>query len=150
TGDFNADGKADILWQNDDGQAAIWIMDGLTPTSQAIIAAPPPGWRTIATGDFDGDGKADILWQYRNSVDPADPMNGWTAIWLMNGTTLTFADIIATPPPAWRAVGTGDLDGDGKSDVLWQYQNAADPVDPQNGQAALWIMNGTTPTQQSI
>jgi hypothetical protein len=28
--DFNGDGKDDILWQNDSGQAAIWTMDGLT------------------------------------------------------------------------------------------------------------------------
>ena len=26
--DFNGDGKADILWQNDNGQAAIWLMNG--------------------------------------------------------------------------------------------------------------------------
>ena len=29
-GDFNADSKADILWQNDNGQAAIWLMNGGT------------------------------------------------------------------------------------------------------------------------
>ena len=27
-GDFNGDGKADILWQNDSGMPAIWLMDG--------------------------------------------------------------------------------------------------------------------------
>ena len=27
TGDFNGDGKSDILWQNDNGQAAIWLMN---------------------------------------------------------------------------------------------------------------------------
>jgi len=27
-GDFDADGKADILWQNNNGQAAIWFMNG--------------------------------------------------------------------------------------------------------------------------
>jgi len=30
TGDYNADGKADILWQNDDGSPAVWLMDGTT------------------------------------------------------------------------------------------------------------------------
>jgi len=29
-GDFNGDGKADILWQNSDGQVYIWLMNGLT------------------------------------------------------------------------------------------------------------------------
>ena len=27
-GDFNGDGKADILWQNDNGTPAVWLMDG--------------------------------------------------------------------------------------------------------------------------
>jgi len=26
TGDFNADGKADIIWQNTDGTPAVWLM----------------------------------------------------------------------------------------------------------------------------
>ena len=28
-GDFNGDGKADILWQNDNGTPAVWLMDGI-------------------------------------------------------------------------------------------------------------------------
>ena len=28
TADFNGDGKADILWQNDNGTPAVWLMDG--------------------------------------------------------------------------------------------------------------------------
>ena len=35
-GDFNGDGKADILWQNDDGTAAVWLMDG----TNIVVAAP--------------------------------------------------------------------------------------------------------------
>ena len=30
TGDFNGDGKSDILWQGSDGTPAIWMMDGTT------------------------------------------------------------------------------------------------------------------------
>jgi hypothetical protein len=26
--DFNADGNSDILWQNDNAQPAIWLMNG--------------------------------------------------------------------------------------------------------------------------
>ena len=33
TGDFNGDGKSDILWQGSDGTPAIWLMDGLTVLS---------------------------------------------------------------------------------------------------------------------
>ncbi len=31
-GDFNGDGKADLVWRNaSTGQTAIWLMGGLTP-----------------------------------------------------------------------------------------------------------------------
>ena len=38
------------------------------------------------------------------------------------------------PGPSWKAIGTGDFNGDGHSDILWQNTN---------GQAAIWEMNGT-------
>jgi hypothetical protein len=45
TGDFNGDGDADILWQNTDGQAAIWLMNGTTPFSEVLVGANPgPSW----------------------------------------------------------------------------------------------------------
>jgi len=34
---------------------------------------------------------------------------------------------------AWHVVGSGDYDGDGRSDILWQHDN---------GEAGLWTMNG--------
>ena len=41
TSDFNADGKSDILWQNTNGQAAIWLMNGTNPTVKAAVGATP-------------------------------------------------------------------------------------------------------------
>ena len=38
TADFNGDGKADILWQNDNGMPAIWTMNGTTPISYASLS----------------------------------------------------------------------------------------------------------------
>jgi VCBS repeat protein len=38
------------------------------------------------------------------------------------------------PGPGWTAVGTGDFNGDGHSDILWQ--NAS------SGQTVIWEMNG--------
>ena len=43
--DFNGDGKADILWQNDNGTPAIWLMDGTdVATTGAALANPGPTW----------------------------------------------------------------------------------------------------------
>jgi hypothetical protein len=38
TGDFSSDGKADILWRNDNGSTAIWQMDGSMVTSTSLIS----------------------------------------------------------------------------------------------------------------
>ena len=47
-GDFNADGKADILWQDDNGQAAIWLMDGLNSIAEPAVGSNPgEGWHVI-------------------------------------------------------------------------------------------------------
>ena len=79
TGDFNGDGKSDILWQNTTAQPAIWLMNGTNATFGGAAGSfnPGPSWHIKGTGDFNGDGKSDILWQ---SDD------GTPAIWLMNGT----------------------------------------------------------------
>jgi hypothetical protein len=53
----------------------------------------------------------------------------------MNGTNvISEANVGANPGPSWKLIGTGDFNGDGKSDLLWQNTD---------GQPAIWEMNGT-------
>jgi ELWxxDGT repeat protein len=127
-------GDSDILWQNTNGQAAIWLMNGTTPVSEPVVGANPgPSWHIVGTGDFNGDGNSDILWQNTN---------GQAAIWLMDGTTPLSEPVVGgNPGPSWHIVGTGDFNGDGNADILWQNTN---------GQAAIWLMNGTTPTAEVL
>jgi len=78
SGDFDGDGKSDILWQNNSGQAAVWLMDGTSLKFRCQCRPQSgPDWHAIGTGDFDGDGKADILWQNKTA----------SAVWLMDGRT---------------------------------------------------------------
>jgi len=46
--DYDGDGRADILWQNDNGTAAVWLMNGLSIASYGP-ALPNPGadWHVI-------------------------------------------------------------------------------------------------------
>jgi hypothetical protein len=49
SGDYNGDGKSDILWQNDNGQASIWLMNGTTPTFEGLAGTNPgPSWHIHA------------------------------------------------------------------------------------------------------
>jgi WD40 repeat protein len=128
--DFNGDGKADILWRNDNGTVAIWQMDGTQIAAGVVVANPdvaPTSWHIQATADFGGDGKDDILW--RNN-------DGTVAIWQMNGTQIGPSAIIANPTAApldWHIQGIGDFNGDGKDDILWRNND---------GTVATWQMNG--------
>jgi FG-GAP-like repeat len=62
-GDFSGDGKADILWQNSQGQVAMWQMNGDHIATNTTVGSIRTDWHVAGTGDFNGDGKADIVWQ---------------------------------------------------------------------------------------
>jgi FG-GAP-like repeat len=87
-GDFDGDGKSDILWFNkQSGKLAMWFMNGLTYSNAvALPESVDPSWTVVRAGDFNGDGKDDILW--RNLGTSQKPGTGENAIWLMNGATL--------------------------------------------------------------
>ncbi|MBN8964811.1 MAG: VCBS repeat-containing protein, partial [Rhizobiales bacterium] len=76
--DFNGDGKDDILWRNDNGQVALWQMNGSSVASATTVSTLSSAWHIQGSGDFNGDGKTDILW--RNTT------TGQAAEWLMNGS----------------------------------------------------------------
>jgi serralysin len=47
TGDFNGDGKSDILFQNTNGSVAIWLMNGTTPTAEPFVQTVDPSWQAV-------------------------------------------------------------------------------------------------------
>ena len=95
TGDFNADGKSDILWHNSNGDTSIWLMTASGTQVQVLsttdLGVVPTSWNVAVTGDFNGDGKSDILW--RNT-------NGDTSIWFMNGPRCRRRPALASCRPA--------------------------------------------------
>jgi hypothetical protein len=67
----------DILWQNDNGQAAIWLMSGVNIAFEGLAGGNPgPTWHIKDARDFNADGKADILWQ--NDSGQAAIWHGWS------------------------------------------------------------------------
>jgi hypothetical protein len=125
-GDFNGDGKSDILWQHTDGSSAVWLVNGTGMTGGAGLIGPGTGWSVRQRGDFNGDGKSDILWQHTD---------GSSAVWLMNGLNLGSGGGLLGPGTGWNAEQIADFNGDGKSDIVWQHTD---------GSTAIWLMDGLT------
>ena len=80
TGDFNGDGKSDIVWRDTAGDAAIWLMNGAAVSSAGGLGTVPTTWSIVQTGDYNGDGMSDLLWR---------DTSGNTAMWFMNGVTVS-------------------------------------------------------------
>ncbi|MDH3594830.1 MAG: VCBS repeat-containing protein, partial [Rhodospirillales bacterium] len=130
-GDFDGDGKADLLWRNPaTGQTIVWLMDGDAKLAEGSIGTVPSKWEIAGTGDFNGDGKADVLW--RNST------TGTAIVWQMDGLERAAAQSIGAVPLAWTVEQLRDTNGDGLSDIVWR--NAG------SGVTVVWRMSGFTKT----
>jgi len=112
SGDFNADGKQDILWRNmQTGDLRIWYMNGSAILSNDEIATVGLDWQIVGIGDFDGSGFSDILWE--NTVD------GSFAIWTMRGDSFV-SHQFPSPGSEWSITGVADIDHNGLADILWR------------------------------
>jgi hypothetical protein len=123
-GDFNGDGKADILWRDSSGGVGIWFMDGLSIASSGFVGDSPPSATIAGVGDFDADGKADILWR---------DLLGGVGIWFMDGLTIRSSAFVGDSPLATQIAGVGDFNFDGRSDILWR---------DSMGGVGVWFLNG--------
>ncbi|HXI59802.1 MAG TPA: FG-GAP-like repeat-containing protein [Polyangia bacterium] len=133
--DFNRDGHTDMLWYNGQtGQIGPWYMNNTTITDSPLLSWGAPassGWAVKGTGDFNGDGQPDVVWYKGDTGD--------VSMWMLNGTQVLSSTGPSNQMPAsngWDLKATGDFDGDGHIDLLWQHQ--------ETGTVGIWFMKGTT------
>ena len=119
-GDFDGDGRSDVLWENTSSHdVQIWESSKGYTTTATDLGAASAALTVAGVGDFDGDGKSDVLW--------------WNAgtrtvqVWESSiGLNAAHAVTLGTVSAGWSIEGVGDFDGDGKADILWMNSTTRD------------------------
>ena len=127
-GDFDGDGRGDILWRHvASGATYVWFMSGTSAVDAGYTTgSAAASWSIEGVGDLDGDGRDDILWRHTS---------GLLYAWLMEG--LDPAAGSASMPSvdvAWQVRVVADFAGDGRCGILWR--------ETASGATYLWRMNG--------
>jgi PKD repeat protein len=141
-GDYDGDGKADILWQHQtEGWLVAWLMDGIRQKSAVNPTPNRPAsdhanWR-VATTELISPGERDAhaLWLFQHQTA------GWLVGWQMLNLVRDAVPAVVPNLPEgdaanWKIVAAFDVDGDGKSDLVLRHR--------ATGANVVWRMNGAT------
>jgi probable HAF family extracellular repeat protein len=130
-GDFNGDGTSDILFRNDNGQFVSWQISNNKIQAIQVLGSTDFSSHMVAINDFDGDGTGDLL--FRNDA-------GQIVIWTISNNAIKNIQVVGAASPNaglgndWHLLGSGDFNGDSKTDLLWRNDN---------GSVVEWMLNGT-------
>jgi len=123
------------LGQSGVANITITVKDGKNQTASTSFKVTVNKAKTTIANDFNGDGKPDLILQ---------DDSGFLGVWRMNKESLVSAALL-TPNNSgdsnWRVVGSGDFNGDGNTDLLFQHSDST---------VAVWYMSGESMTSPTL
>lgn len=127
-GDFNADGKADLLWRDTrTGQNSLWFLggkNGIEYQSDARLKTIPTNWQIQGVADFSGEGNPDIFWR--------DESASRNVVWQMGGANNTQIEgeiVMPTLSGSWQAI----ISSWSRSGANFTVEDSASQAPEQNG-----------------
>jgi hypothetical protein len=142
-GDFNNDGKTDVLLTGTGGSfngiCQVWQNQSIGLFTNLNAALPGISSSAVARGDFDNDGRSDLLLTGFAGVDANNFPIYLSQVWRNRGNG-TFTNVQAGLPGVdTGSVALGDFDNDGNLDILLTGYSATGAV------AQVWrnLDNGT-------
>ena len=142
-GDLDGNGKTDVVLRHPDGQWLHAPLDGLTVAPN--IAVEPNltksvKWSVAGIADLNGDGNDDILLRHEDGRWHYYPMNG-----SLSGPGRGSVGGV-TSSLDWRLAGLGDLNGDGRDDILLRHVEGRWTYHPMNGRNVMAGKGGVSLT----
>jgi hypothetical protein len=104
------------IWHNALTHENAWSqLSGSAIVATKALPTTSPDWQLTATGDVNRDGELDVLWRNRST--------GTTLWWLLRDGKLIGGQMLSGVPADqdFQIVGTGDVDGDGNLDLIWEH-----------------------------
>ena len=130
-GDFNRDGKSDVLWRfnGTGGFNAVWLLgtgvsDSMRGKELERIFDSRPEMEDAEEMPDDG---AAVEQTFRGQATYTDPRNDPQSVDLASQSVLNYV-----------MVGSGDFNGDNEMDILWRHDST--------GKNLVWTMNGVAKT----
>lgn len=114
SGDFDGDGKDDLLWlDEDDGD---WIVDcSLDGDATPVLREIDPNWSLFDVEDFNSDGRDDLLMTYESDSKRK------VRVVLMNGARAVGGGVISADlDDNWSLEACGKFDDDDVCDLVWR------------------------------
>jgi hypothetical protein len=136
--DIDGDGRGEIVVRSVEGGLWAGKLSG-QQWSWTQLADPGPNYSVMGAIDLDSKGRSDLI-----MLNTAQGDIGEARVW--SAFNAGIPKVLRNVRTAWRVDAVGDLDGDGRGDIVWRFTGiGASPND--TGVSYIWFTDGNGVTQ---